>query len=205
MEAKLVYLFKKRKVKQQVVYETKDVVYGFYFTNKKGESIFHIITGKYAGEYADYYGKNINDAELTALETDIDKGLELNDNKVDFEGIRSKLLSKTVKYYVGFDSDSLTELKDKEILAQLECENKNGFNEDSFEKETDISKMYSTIKQTIISQDEQIMQILTSIYKNQVVANSKLDIDLIAKLKENILIYGPTGTGKTEIIKRIAK
>lgn len=65
--------------------------------------------------------------------------------------------------------------------------------------------MYSTIKQTVISQDKQIMQILTSIFKNQFVANSELDIDLIAKLKENILIYGPTGTGKTEIIKRIAK
>lgn len=65
--------------------------------------------------------------------------------------------------------------------------------------------MYTSIKKTIISQDEQIMQILTSLFKNQKVANSNLDIDLIAKLKENILIYGPTGTGKTEIIKRIAK
>ena len=30
-------------------------------------------------------------------------------------------------------------------------------------------------------------------------------MDLIAKLKENILIYGSTGTGKTEILKRISK
>ncbi len=30
-------------------------------------------------------------------------------------------------------------------------------------------------------------------------------MDLIAKLKENILIYGSTGTGKTEFLKRISK
>ena len=65
--------------------------------------------------------------------------------------------------------------------------------------------MYSSIKKTIISQDEQIMQILTALFKNQKVVESDLDIDLIAKLKENILIYGSTGTGKTEILKRISK
>ena len=65
--------------------------------------------------------------------------------------------------------------------------------------------MYNSIKKTVISQDEQIMQILTALYKNQKVANSNLDIDLIAKLKENVLIYGPTGTGKTEILKRISR
>ena len=48
--------------------------------------------------------------------------------------------------------------------------------------------MYSSIKKTIISQDEQIMQILTALFKNQKVVESGLDIDLIAKLKENILI-----------------
>ena len=65
--------------------------------------------------------------------------------------------------------------------------------------------MYSSIKETIISQDEQIMQILTALFKNQKVVESDLEIDLIAKLKENILICGSTGTGKTEILKRIAK
>ena len=72
-------------------------------------------------------------------------------------------------------------------------------------KNTDISTMYDSIKKTIISQDEQIMQILTALFKNQKVINSDLEPDLVAKLKENILIYGSTGTGKTEILKRISK
>lgn len=70
--------------------------------------------------------------------------------------------------------------------------------------DTDISQMYSNIKETIVSQDEQIMQILTSLFKNQKVINSSLSLDMIAKLKENIIVYGSTGTGKTEILKRIA-
>jgi len=49
------------------------------------------------------------------------------------------------------------------------------------------------------------MQILTSLFKNQKVINSKLSDDMISKLKENIIIYGSTGTGKTEILKRISK
>lgn len=69
---------------------------------------------------------------------------------------------------------------------------------------TDISKMYSKIKETIISQDEQIMQILTTIFKNQKVINCDLNKDMLIKLKENLIIYGPTGTGKTEILKRIS-
>ena len=49
------------------------------------------------------------------------------------------------------------------------------------------------------------MQILTALFKNQKIIGSDLETDIIAKLKENILIYGSTGTGKTEILKRISK
>ena len=85
------------------------------------------------------------------------------------------------------------------------AKSKSEFDEKASEKNTDISTMYSSIKKTIVSQDEQIMQILTALFKNQKVVQSNLDIDLISKLKENILIYGSTGTGKTEILKRISK
>ncbi len=48
------------------------------------------------------------------------------------------------------------------------------------------------------------MQILTSLFRKQKVISSLLGLDMIAKLKENIIVYGSTGTGKTEILKRIA-
>lgn len=47
--------------------------------------------------------------------------------------------------------------------------------------------------------------ILTSLFKNNRVIKSSLSYDEIHELKKNILIVGPPGTGKTEIIKRISK
>lgn len=49
------------------------------------------------------------------------------------------------------------------------------------------------------------MKILTVLFKNRKIIDSDFDIYLISKLKENILIYGLNGTGKTEILKRISK
>lgn len=65
--------------------------------------------------------------------------------------------------------------------------------------------MYTTIKKTIVGQDEQIMRILTSLFKNQKVICSSLNDRIKCKLKENIIVYGSTGTGKTEILSIIAK
>lgn len=72
-------------------------------------------------------------------------------------------------------------------------------------KDLDILEMYNKVKEVIIAQDEPLKQILASIYKNQKIVNSSLDGETISKLKENIIVYGPTGTGKTEILTQIAK
>lgn len=78
------------------------------------------------------------------------------------------------------------------------------FDEKNMDNDSNISKLYKDIKKTIISQDEQIMMILTSLFKNKrVIDSTMLSEDMIRKLKENILIAGPTGTGKTEILTKI--
>lgn len=71
------------------------------------------------------------------------------------------------------------------------------------EKESDITTIYSDIKKCIFFQDEQILKVLTSVYKNIKLNKSDLRSDVISKLKENILLLGPTGSGKSEIVKRI--
>ncbi len=52
------------------------------------------------------------------------------------------------------------------------------------------------IKSYIISQDEQVEEIASAVYRPLVLKSSEI--------KRNIMIYGPTGTGKTEIVKLIA-
>ncbi len=208
---KVGYLFKKKYItyqkKKYEVFEFVDYATGISFTNTQHNDICNILSGNNAGVYASIINENANEGEYVFLIDNIDAAIKANDNSVDFAAIRKKRIQSTAKYYLRNNGDGLTRLLNEDLISYIEKDNKrqSDFDEDEFEKTSDISSMYSSIKKTIISQDEQIMQILTALFKNQKVVNSDLDMDLIAKLKENILIYGSTGTGKTEILKRISK
>lgn len=207
------YLFKKKYVtyqsKKWEIFEFVDYVTAISFTNTSNNERCNILSGNNAGSYASEINKNANEEDFVFISDNLGKAIEENENSVNFVKIRENKISRTAKYYLRKDSgDGLTKLVNNELISFLEKDSSKGkseFDEGEFEKSTDISTMYSSIKKTIISQDEQIMQILTTLFKNQKVVESDLDIDLIAKLKENILIYGSTGTGKTEILKRISK
>lgn len=207
------YLFKKKYVtyenKKYEIFEFIDYVAGIGFTNTENNDRINVLSGNYNGTYASFINKNGNEEEFVFLADNLADAIKINDNSVNFDSIRKKRLSSTGKYYLrGSSGTYLTRLVNEDLISYLQKEDKKGqsdFDEDEFEKASDISSMYSSIKKTIISQDEQIMQILTALFKNQKVVNSDLDMDLVAKLKENILIYGSTGTGKTEILKRISR
>ncbi len=206
------YLFKKKYViyekKKYEIFEFVDYVVGIAFTNIENNELCNVLSGNYNGTYASFINENANEEEYVFLADNLDDALKVNDNHVNFVSIREKRISSTGKYYLRNNSGSgLTRLVNQDLITFLQKDKKvqSDFDEDELEKASDISSMYSEIKKTIISQDEQIMQILTALFKNQKVVNSDLDMDLIAKLKENILICGPTGTGKTEILKRISK
>lgn len=64
-----------------------------------------------------------------------------------------------------------------------------------------IEILYRDITSTIVGQDNQIKSLLSSIYFNQELFNNP-DKNL-CKYRQNILIKGGTGTGKTETIKKL--
>lgn len=200
-------LLKRRDVDYKYkVFEVIDFVGGISFVNSMNEELCNIITEGYCGETVEIINDNTFNRKYGVFLFDLDRIIVANDNIVEFSSIREKILKANGKYIFIDQNNHVSILTDRNILKQLESEDKKSkFDEDVFEKNTDISSMYQNIKKTIISQDEQIMQILTALFKNQRVINSDLDVDMIAKLKENLLIYGSTGTGKTEILKRIAK
>lgn len=207
------YLFKKKHVtyqsKKWEIFEFVDYAAAISFRNTDNNERCNILSGNNAGNYASRINRNANEEDLVFLNDNLSKAIDDNKKSVDFAEIREKRISRTGKYYLrSDDGDGLIRLVNNDLINFLEkdiSKGKSEFDEEVFEKNTGISTMYSSIKKTIISQDEQIMQILTALFKNQKVVESDLDIDLIAKLKENILIYGSTGTGKTEILKRISK
>ena len=73
-------------------------------------------------------------------------------------------------------------------------------------KPTDLEKY---LKKYVVGQDEAIEIMATKIctHFNRMKLDSKSDVDndLIGNIKSNILMIGPTGVGKTYIIKLIAK
>ena len=178
-----------------------DCAYGFWYTfNNSGEN-FVVLTGKIAGETI---GSN-SIYDYSSFKTLNELCAENNHN---YNYNKFKSMSKyrdCIGDYYTYDSHErmFTRITNQDLLQKIRGTIKD-YDDTILNNNTDISQMYSAIKKTIISQDEQIMQILTSLFKNQKVINSSLGLDMIAKLKENIIVYGSTGTGKTEILKRIA-
>ena len=207
------YLFKKKYVtyenKKYEIFEFIDYIVGLTFINTENNERCNVISGNYSGTYASFINVNSNEEDYVFISDDLSNALKFNDNHVDFINIRKKRIESTGKYYLrGNTGTNLTRLVNQRLINYIQkCHKKEqtDFDEEELKTASDISSMYSSIKRTIISQDEQIMQILTALFKNQKIVNSDLDMDLIGKLKENILVYGPTGTGKTEILNRISK
>ena len=128
-----------------------------------------------------------------------------SDLSSEYTGYEPELFLEKYKSGVGkfytwdFEKKDFEEITDKKFLTKQKKKEKVNLND------LNILKMYDDVKKTIIAQDEQVKQVLASVYKNQRIINSSLDDETTSKLKENIIVYGPTGTGKTEILSQIAK
>lgn len=143
-----------------------------------------------------------NDFEGKRFAVDFKYISELCEEYGDYKPIEFlKMFEKRVGkcYLWNFKNSDFEEIKDKKFLKTNKKKKK------KTATNLNIVKMYDQVRETIIAQDEQVKQILASVYKNQKIINSSLDDRTIAKLKENIIVYGPTGTGKTEILTQIAK
>lgn len=196
----------KFKLKKYEIFEFVDFVAAICFTNTNNQKVCTILNGPRNVEVAFMFGEELIEDKYYFNALSLSDAVKLADNRVDFSKIRTIIRAEMANKYHVIKNGELEEVTNKALISYLDSLKKEKtFSEGAFDGETDISKMYNSIKQTIISQDEQIMQILTALFKNQKVVDSNLDSDLIAKLKENIIIYGSTGTGKTEILKRISK
>ena len=184
--------------KKQTYYERQEPCVGFYYDFGNAGRNFIVLTGKLAGETIDsnsiYSCVNFKTLDDLCVE---------NNRVYNYDKFMSEYREYIGEYYTLDSNNTFSRITDQELLEKIRGKAKE-YDDTILNNNTDISQMYSAIKKTIISQDEQIMQILTSLFKNQRVINLSLGLDMIAKLKENIIVYGSTGTGKTEILKRIA-
>lgn len=86
----------------------------------------------------------------------------------------------------------------KDDDKKFEDKEKKDFTQSDYDSDIpNIKDVYKKITSCVLCQDKQIKKLLTAIYKNIYFNDDNL--------KSNILIYGPTGVGKTAILTQISK
>ena len=194
--------------KKAIALKTKDFCICDVYYDEHCNKHCYILTG-------DYKGKTLK--ELNDFNTDYDVIFHhsmsgtgtININNVedlDFDKVREMMLAINDKYYLVDPKDvnrRLIRLPAElalETLKILDC----AFDrhENTSQEENNIVSLYKEIKNTIVGQDEQVKKILTTLYQNELI-NNEYEDNLLG-LKKHLLICGPTGTGKTETIRRIA-
>lgn len=162
---------------------------------------------------------------------DINRRMDLliNQNNNTF---LSRFLDKVfIKKYKNFENplkiQDSSDFRKRSILSQYsgglfisgipkrkpEMDMQPGSNQDSFlefepelesSKQIDVNKIIEDMKRKFIAQEEAVESIVSNIYINQRLIDTK-DKDLISTSKAAILLDGPTGTGKTAIIKEVGE
>lgn len=108
------------------------------------------------------------------------------------------------KYDPNSGMQTITAIEDAELIRKYELSFAEDEQRNTNNQILNISKIYHQIKDCVVAQDEPIKQVVTGVYKNQRLLQSKMSDAKKVKLKENILVTGPTGIGKTEIIRQLA-
>ncbi len=195
----LAYIYKPRyglinkSIGMQNYYEVIDVDMGFKTSNN-----FFISVLKNSGEVISL-GNDFSEDDF-ALDFKSFEELSKECGEFNTDLFLKQYEEKMGKFYTwNYAKNEFEEIKDEKFLEKHRKKKK------IVPKDLNILNMYGKIKETIIAQDEQVKQILAAVYKNQKLINSSLDLETISKLKENIIVYGPTGTGKTEILTQVAK
>lgn len=194
--------------KKAIALKTKDYCICDVYYDEHGNKYCYILTG-------DYKGKTLK--ELNDFNTDYDVifhhsmagtgTININNAEdLEFGKVREMMLAINDKYYLVNPEDANRRLirlpaeLTLETIKILDC----AFDrhENTSQEENNIVSLYKEIKNTIVGQDEQVKKILTTLYQNELI-NNEYEDNLLG-LKKHLLICGPTGTGKTETIRRIA-
>lgn len=187
-------------------YEMNDVVVGFQANFTNSGDFFCCVSGRNQGNQLSRNLYDDNDYYAIGFKTFAELST-INNNTYNFDKFYNDYKSEIGNLYVAnYERNTFLKISDQDLINKLKSQQKKDYDDSILKRTSNIATMYGNIKKTIISQDEQIMQILTSLFKNQTIVNNpNIPLEIANKLKETIMIYGPTGTGKTEIIKQIAK
>ena len=160
------------------------------------------------GDYVSIKGENINTKKNIYLVVDetilINKAVKDGIPEKEAEKVVRKSLSSIANNIKNISIESIEDI----VSINIDFTKEKVKNEDQ-NKTTQIddinpNEIIKKIKEKVVAQDKTVDTIVRNVYNNQLVINSD-DEDLINNQKSNVLLDGPTGTGKTLIMKEVAK
>ena len=150
-------------------------------------------------EYAESYTEELNDLVLDIIDGKYDLG-ELRELKRqfsdDYENIETVIDALTLQIDAIEDGIFEREILEKEQDTKESEKVIEVVLEDKKPNYIDIEDLFKKVTKTLIAQDEPTRRVITEL------ARKELDD---RKKKEGILLTGPTGVGKTELMRLIAK
>ena len=223
-------IFKKMEVLDKILFVPEGICLGKY--DKKNDIFYDYLTDSYYGNYVDSIDYDIEKTfgEVTTISEiksqfqtkslivafrkflkDSIKSVKMVDILDENINVRDISISKLyIDHDIFLNQDEA--INEKRELLRLRREKKDfeaGFEVkkvNSKENKVEeiegvsidkISDLCNKIKEEVISQDLPIRKIVIAIYKNIIFDD--------ASMKSNIFIYGPTGVGKTQILKTLSK
>ena len=99
--------------------------------------------------------------------------------------------------------DDFLKINEKDILTQKNQQNPSKISSQKPKPLPAIETTYSKIKKYIIGQDDAIKEVLMALYNNRELSHKNLTRSEIVAAKENVLLVGPAGVGKTEIVRQL--
>lgn len=175
--------------------------------DKKGNPF--LLTGDFANEsLQNYYDDDVLDGYCCACLEDLDD-LKNTFGTNDLDELRDSLESATVG--VAYEMDPKSK-KLRPSNYEVEVEYVNEESQNSAEKKApqitnlSLGEIIKEVNKFVICQEKAIRQVTTTIYGNmKAFTSSVLTDEQKFQSKKNILLIGETGTGKTEIIRQLAK
>lgn len=146
-------------------------------------------------------GFNLNEDKLVTYKIDLDKSeiSNIDINKDLYSSLANEIIitKKINNNFKDINSIKVSNSYKINSINEIEPLYVHENKKQQIELPIKLDKVFKDITKHVLFQDEPIKKILTAVYKNQLIDDPKL--------KTNILLAGPTGVGKTEIMRLLAK
>ena len=100
--------------------------------------------------------------------------------------------------------EKLDQLKDQVVGAKLDISFEESRGSAIDTESIDIKQISNEVKKSIVGQDHVVDKVISTVMHNQKMYDSELNDDEVRQNRQSLLIFGRTGTGKTEIVKQVA-